>query len=140
LGVIMPLERRTGPVIVTRGAESAGGGFFSSSFTSANQTITAAGSLTLAHGLGTVPSFVQSRIKNTTAELGYSIGDELIVNPHNTDANGGAARGSSNVPDATNLNIRYGSNSNTFNILRKDTGASANITNSSWVAIFKAWV
>jgi hypothetical protein len=109
-------------------------------FISADQTITSAGSLTLAHGLGATPEFFQVRIKNLTAELGYSIGDELIVNPHNTNATSGNNQGVSIVPDATNLNIRYGSSGTTFTILRKDTGAGVNATNTRWSAIFYAWL
>lgn len=108
---------------------------FTKSFTSSNQTITAAGALTLAHSMGVMPSLVQVRLKCTTGEHGYSIGDEVIWNSGDQNAN----RGCSIVPDATNLNIRYGSGANTFNVNHKTTGASSAITNASWVAIFKAW-
>lgn len=108
---------------------------FNKAYTSANQTITAAGTLTLAHGIGAMPALVQVRLKCTTAEFGYSIGDEVIFNSGDQNAN----RGCSIVPDATNLTIRYGSAANTFNVNNKTTGASAAITNASWVAIFKAW-
>jgi hypothetical protein len=134
------IERRIGPINSQRGIN--GGiviGGSATLFTSANQTITAAGSLTIAHGLGAMPTLVQVRLKNTTAELGYSIGDEVVVNPHNTDANSNS-QGVSIVPDATNLNIRYGSSSTTFILIRKDTGTGANITNANWSAIFYAWV
>lgn len=108
---------------------------FNKAYTSSNQTITAAGSLTLAHSLGAMPTLVQVRLKCLTAEGGYSIGDEVIFN--SGDQNAG--RGCSIVPDATNLNIRYGSAANTFNVNNKTTGASFAITNANWAAIFKAW-
>lgn len=108
---------------------------FTKSFTSSNQTITAAGTLSLAHGLGVMPSLVQVRLKCTSAEGNFSVGDEVIFNSGDQNAH----RGCAIVPDATNLVIRYGSDANTFNVNNKTTGASFAITNASWVAIFKAW-
>lgn len=108
------------------------------SFTSAEQTITAAGPLTLAHSLSAAPVFVQVRLKCTTAEFNYSVGDEIIANSHMQSS--GTGRGVSVVPDATNLNIRYGSFANTFSVLNKTTGAEGNITNASWKMIVRAWV
>jgi hypothetical protein len=72
------------------------------------------------------------------ADLGYSIGDEVFVNPSvNTDGaqtNGGL----SIVPDATNLNVRYGAN--TPLLIRKDTGVGAFITAlTRWRYVFLAW-
>lgn len=110
---------------------------FTKSYTSANQTISQAGSLTLAHSLGAMPSMVQVRLKCLTAELGYSIGDEVIWHLNHS---GGTSRGVAIIPDATNLNIRFGNNANPFILLNKTTGSEANVTNANWAAIFKAWV
>lgn len=107
------------------------------SYTSPNQTITAAGALTLAHGLGAMPTLVQLRLKCLTAELGYSIGDEIIANPTTDD--GTTSRGISIVPDATNVNVRFGSNANLYALLNKGTGTRATITNANWALIVKAW-
>jgi hypothetical protein len=86
---------------------------FSKPYTSPEQTITAAGSLTLAHGLGVKPQFIQILLKCQTGEFGYSSGDELFMQYGD---NSGSANGIgvSIVPDATNLNIRYGSSAVTF--------------------------
>lgn len=108
------------------------------SYASANQTITAAGALTLAHGLGAMPVLIQARIKCLTAELGYSIGDELIISLQTSDATN-AGHGVSIVPDATNISIRFGSQATSIGVTRKDTGAHANITNASWALIVRAW-
>lgn len=110
---------------------------FTKSFTSANQTVTAGGALTLAHSLGGMPALVQCRIKCTTGELGYSIGDEVIVNPG--PAYVSSSTGLSVVPDATNVNIRFGSSGGGIAVARKDTGALAIITAANWVLIVKAW-
>lgn len=112
---------------------------FTESFTSAEQTITAAGPLTVAHGLSAAPQLIQARLICKTAELGYSIGDEIIINPAGNDPGASLARGLSIVPDGTNLNIRYGSDANTFSIIQKGTGGVQSITNANWKLILKAW-
>lgn len=104
-------------------------------FQSTQQTITAAGALTLAHGLSGVPQFCFVHLVCTTAQHNYSIGQVY---------HGGLlTSATSNVgvaisPDATNLNIRYGSAAATFIVHNYTTGATANITNSSWAAVFTA--
>lgn len=95
-------------------------------FVSADQTITLAGALTLAHGLGAEPRITGVRLVCQTAELGYSIGDTVQVE-------GDIA---SNVPDATNLNIRY--RSVAASICHKTTGVLTAITAANWKARFYA--
>lgn len=112
---------------------------FNGSFTSAEQTITSAGSLVLAHSLSVTPTLIQARLICKTAQAGYSIGDEVIINLAGNDPGATNNRGLSIVPDATNINIRYGSDTFSFSILRKDTGAAATITNTNWRLIIKAW-
>lgn len=115
---------------------TSGSSVFTSSFVSTDQTITAAGSLTLAHGLGAMPTLIQSRLRCTTADNGYSIGDELIIS-----TTGGASTnyGIICVPDATNLNLRFGSQAQVFWTLGKATGNGVNIVPTSWVFIIRAW-
>ena len=105
-------------------------------FTSAAQTITAAGSLTLAHGLGVTPAKVWAHLKNTTAELNYSQNDLVPIYP--TGNAGGLNVGFQCVADSSNLNIRFGSTASSFQILNKTTGAVGNITNANWQIIFYA--
>jgi hypothetical protein len=109
---------------------------FAKFYESPQQAITAAGLLTLAHGLGRIPILVKYVLQCTTAELGYSIGDELteILPGFNT-----SNTGVSIVPDATNLNIRYGALGAVFVILRKDTGVAASMTPASWRLVARAW-
>lgn len=104
-------------------------------FTSPAQTITSAGGLTIAHGLSGTPSRVSVVLKCTTAEHGYSIGDEVIAHSTNVAASN---QGVSIVPDATNLNIRFGSSGTVFPLTHKTTGAGVNATNASWTATFTA--
>lgn len=117
--------------------ELAAGRIFSSSYTSSNQTITSGGSLTLAHGLGGMPSLIQTRLKCLSAQINYSTGDEILI-----DTAGGAPsanRGIMVLPDATNINIRFGSDSSVVNVIDKTSGSSTGITNSSWALIIRAW-
>lgn len=112
----------------------------SKDFVSAEQTITSGGSLTLAHGLPSKPPLIQAVIINKTAELGYSIGDEMVINSSQSNSGGSSNRGTSIVADSTNVNIRYGSALDWLAIARKDTGASAAITIANWKLIVRAWV
>lgn len=109
---------------------------FSKLFTSTSQTITSGGALTIAHGLGREPVLIQCYLLNTTSDGGYSIGDKYLFSPQSSD---GGNRGVSIVPDTTNLNIRYGSATNTFSFGRKDTGADFTATNGSWSFVIRAW-
>lgn len=110
---------------------------FTQSFESAGQTITDSGALTIAHGLSAQPTLYTAYLINTSAELGYSVDDELAINiASNSEAS--LNRGLSVVPDSTNLNVRFGSSP--IQIIRKDTGASAQITNASWELVLRAWV
>lgn len=105
-------------------------------FQSAEQTITQAGSLTLAHGLSAQPKKYGIFLICKTAELGYAVGNETIINPGigiPTDDGGVSI-----VPDATNLNIRYGNDTNVFAVVNKDTGTVTRITPANWKAIFRA--
>ena len=111
----------------------------SQEFISADQTITSGGQLTLAHGLSAAPKIVQIRLKNTTAAGGYSVNDEVIINPAENDPGGGLARGISVVPDGTNITFRFGSDVLPMAIIRKDTGAAIGVTPANWKLIARAW-
>jgi hypothetical protein len=112
---------------------------FSESFTSSAQTITAAGALALAHGLSSTPTLIQLRIKCTSAEHNYSIDDEVVVNPAVNTMVTGADGAVMVLPDATNVNIRFGSAASAFVIANKTTGAGSTIVNASWKLIVRAW-
>lgn len=115
-----------------------GGIGFSSYFQSANQTITAGGALTIAHGLGRQPINYLPFLVCLTGEFGYTAGQEIATtwNSDGADANGMHANC---VPDATNLNIRYGNSSTTFTAVNFGTGAQQSLTNANWAFIVRAW-
>lgn len=98
-------------------------------FVSTDQTITLAGALTLAHGLGVAPRAIKLALVCQTAELGYSIGDVLMDVSSRTIC--------SIVVDATNLNIRMMDSANVA-ITNKTTGVRAGFTAANWKARFTA--
>lgn len=106
-------------------------------FESTQQTITAAGALTLAHGLGVAPKLYMAVLQCTTAELGYSIGDEIAAPAVSVD--GSNNRGCSLKADATNITVRFGAGASSFSIIRGDTGVHVNLTNTSWRLVVRAW-
>lgn len=97
-------------------------------FTSSDQIITAAGALTIAHGLASTPKFFSIFLVCQTAEFNYSVGDIIPLLGYSQGNN----QGISIVPDSTNLVCRYSTASATFSILNKTTGAGVNITNANW--------
>ena len=111
-------------------------GVFSQAYTSSDQTITAAGSLTLAHGFGTTPTLIQCRLKCSSAQFNYSENDEVVTEVYD---HAGSNRGVSVVLNSSNILVRFGSASNTFQVRDKTTGAAGSITNGNWKLIVKAW-
>jgi hypothetical protein len=110
---------------------------FAGYYESPQQTITAAGPLTLAHGLGRKPISIETILICTVAEGGYSIGNEVPTPIHQDD--GAAQRGCAIDPDTANLNLRYSNNANVYIIPNKTTGARFAITLASWRLIIRAW-
>ena len=111
---------------------------FTKSFTSAGQTITSAGALTLAHSLGTAPVLIQIRLKCIAGggEASYTQNQEVVIGP----AGGTSGMGVSVIgSDATNLVVRFSNVANCFAIHDASSGVLTNLTNASWNVIFKAW-
>lgn len=111
----------------------------SSVYTSAEQTITSAGALTLAHGLGVKPSLLTFTLICKTAEHGYSVDDELYLGPVGTATSIDDNRAFSAVVDGTNVNIRFGANASTFSLLSRSSGAGVALTNANWRLIVRAF-
>lgn len=107
---------------------------FSKSFNSSAspQTISSAGLLTIAHGMGVIPSIFQCYLTCGTGNVGYSAGNVVGVSPNTMD--GSVNRGFTLWLDSTNINIRFGSGgaSNIIYLLNQGTGAAAPITETLW--------
>ncbi|MCA3704245.1 MAG: hypothetical protein INF12_14580 [Methylobacterium sp.] len=112
---------------------------FSASYESSPQTITAAGTLTLTHGLGGRPRFVQLLLRCVTAQHNWSPGDDVFVNlgQERLTSIQGIAVGMQNTTD---IYIRY-SNSGVgvFSIGDRLTGNTVDITPANWNLIVRAW-
>jgi hypothetical protein len=106
-------------------------------FESTQQTITSSGGLTIAHGLSAKPTLMCPVIQCTTADAGYSIGDEVLISTHYGAAE---SRGVSLSPDATNINVRFATGAAVFSIHNKGTGAIVNAVNANWRLVVRAWV
>lgn len=107
--------------------------FASVPYVSAEQTITAAGLLTLAHGLGAEPSMIQQHIVCETADAGYAIGDKVFVTGAEHDSP------SSVRFDDTNCYVRLSSSASSFYIAHKTSGVRTGITNANWKLVLKAY-
>jgi len=105
-------------------------------FESSEQTITAAGALTLAHSLGVTPDYFAAYLVNQIASLGYLPGAPVAIN---IGASAGSNRGMAVTADNLNVYIRYGSAASTFQILNATSGATSNITNTNWRLVIKAF-
>lgn len=127
----------SGNVLTSDGTNWTSAAAGTSVFTSSNQTITAAGSLTLAHGLGATPKRVWAALYCNTSEHNYSVGNVVPIS-NTVDMSGSYSNGYMCVADATNLNIRYGVTASPFKVLDKTSGSAATCTNASWRVIFYA--
>lgn len=107
-------------------------------YVSPEQTITSGGLLTLAHGLGAVPSNVVLQLSCQTAEAGYAVGDKPFVSFNQSD--GGTSIYNTSYANATNVFVRFSNISSCFKIGHKTTGVSTTLTNANWKLIVRAWL
>lgn len=107
-------------------------------YTSADQTITSSGSLTLTHGLGGIPDQVQYFLVCQTGEYGYTAGDIVAVNFDNSSL--GSNNYSNCVVSATQIIVQYATDGNVFYIVKKSAtaGDAVGTTNANWKLRVKA--
>lgn len=114
-----------------------GGIGFSAYVQTADQTITVAGALTIAHGLGRTPIVVLGYLKCTTAANGYSVGDIIPVALNATETEN---YGVSVTADSTNLYVRYGSGSGSpFLLTNKTTGTTDSPTPANYRFVLRVF-
>lgn len=106
---------------------------FSNGFESDEQTVSGNTTLNIAHGLGALPKLFQVVLRCKTAELGFSVGDEVACNFR-------YVAGVSVIDasaDATNIIINYaGANTR---VLNKTTQVDSTITAANWRFVARAW-
>lgn len=110
---------------------------FISSFTSTQLVLTSGATIEVDHGFGTKPSLSSLVLININPELGYSLSEEVSVNP--SVSNPSTAQGFGLAVGNDHYHLRYGTNASIIPLIRRDNGTVANITNSSWRAIIRAW-
>lgn len=116
---------------------AAGTDIFSEEFISAEQTITTGGALTIAHGLTGTPKLVQALLRNKTAELNYSIGDEIDMAAINSGTDSMIQWGWATYISGSNVKVAFG---NTGMVVPNAVGGvRSNITNGNWKLIIKVW-
>lgn len=106
-----------------------------SRFESAEQAVPSATNvMTVAHGGSRIPDLFQVFLRCKTAELGYSVGDEVLIK----DDQGDTSRAHQLQANATNVVWRYLPGSSVAPSLRNGSNVATVITPGSWRAVFKA--
>lgn len=95
----------------------------------ADQAITSAAALTLAHGLSALPQRIDAFLVCQTGEAGYTAGQ---ITPTPIGALVTTGTGLSVIPDATNLVVRFGSPASAFIAAHATTGVPTSLTNGNW--------
>lgn len=128
-GVTLTTDATTDTITI-----AASGGILTKYVQTADQTITAAGALTIAHGLGVTPTMVLPFIRCTSAQANYIVGDVTPV-LYNLPNNRGVAI----TMDSTNIYVRYGAGAATIGLLDKTSGVEGSTTNTNWSFFVRAW-
>lgn len=113
---------------------------FTNEWVSAEQTITAAGTLTIAHNLGVKPKTWDVFLVCQTAEHNFSVGDILKINMERQAGTTTPGGGVEIVWNTANAVLRYGNATNPFYSINFSTGAVVVLTNANWRLILKGWV
>lgn len=108
------------------------------SYDSGELSITSGALVTLNHHLGNRPYQMQHVLRCKTAELGWSVGDEIFVAFANMGTGFNTHRAPGIRSDATTIQIRYGSGAVAFGYANGNTGAEANLANANWRLIVRA--
>ena len=91
----------------------------------------------VSHGFGGTPKLLQLVLKCLTAELGYSVGDEvqIVGNVNNTNNNGALSCWAS----ATQVGATTHASGYVHSMTHKTSGAPGNATVGNWALIIRAW-
>ena len=125
----------TGWIIKADGTAVVATGLPAPDFTSSEQTVTVDTLLEVAHGLGAIPILVQVVLRCKTANLNYSVGDEIVW--HGTPVTSASSdRGVTVGSDSTNVFLVQGAE---ILIHDKSSFDDANVTAGSWRWVVKVW-
>ena len=136
----VPDARLSGTHLASRVTALEGiGKLFTKEYVSAEQTLTAGGGLTLAHGLGTKPKLVAAAFICKAADAGYSPGDEFhdALTYAYTDA--GYSVTTTASYDTSYIYVSFESAVGNMRVKHKSTGAITNMVLENWRLIVRAW-
>jgi hypothetical protein len=88
------------------------------------------GTVSVNHGFGVKPDNVWAIITCTSANLSYSVGDTVVLNPTGTSGGGGTQNGVGVYSDATQIAAVVCTSA--ISVPTKGTGTLNNITLASW--------
>ena len=109
------------------------------SYDSGDIAIVSGGAVSLSHGLSVAPQLVLFYLKCNSNDDGYLAGDETLIGLGTQGIFSNNKGFQTTLIDSTNIDIRFGSNTSTFDILNKSTGAGVEILNSSWRFVVRAY-
>ena len=111
---------------------------FTARYNSGNQTVSSAGALSLAHGLGREPIILNLWLKCLSSEAGYTTDDKVLLqNVISTSGSDGFGVGVK--ADSTNITVRFGNQGQPLIITHATTGVGTVLTNSSWALVVDAF-
>jgi hypothetical protein len=106
------------------------------SFTSSEQTVTAASLISVAHSLGVKPKLVTMKLICKTAEAGYAVNDEVFI--YDPSSNGGVSLGlCAYLDNTTHVNVRIASGG--VVVGHKTTGVTTVLTAVNWRLVIMAF-
>lgn len=112
---------------------------FTKSYVSPPQTLTSAGGITLAHGLGKTPTLVRVELHCATADSGYAIGTILEIGDRYSPTRTQNSVGVQWKKDATNIVLQYATGAGIFYAQSSGSGVDADLTNANWNLVVRAW-
>lgn len=112
----------------------------SQSYASGGISIVPGGTFSLTHGLGQKPKYVTMYAKCLTADLGYSVGDEVEIPNGGIQLGGGIAYGVQLVTGATMITGKFAGTTGPITVLNKSTGGGpSSLTAAYWALYVRAF-
>lgn len=113
--------------------EIAASGVFSTQYESAETAITAGGTASFTHGLGSTPILLQAELVCKTTDLGFAVGDRIVLSTYADNGNGISLW----LDGSTGIKARFGTS---LSVIRAATGSTDAITFANWKLVVRAWV
>ena len=102
--------------------------------------MTANSTITLTHGLGSVPEIVTYTLTCTATDAGYAVGDKIMIPLNNGQTYSSNSYGYSTQISTTEINIRIVNGAGPLVIVNKSTRALAALTEANWTLEVRAYV